>query len=116
LARGLLARPFDQAAESERAKNDPWIEYTVYHGASDAVRESSEATIRNVEEIAKAKGVSMADVSTAWVLSKGINPIIGLNSKKRIDEAVASVKVTLTPEEVKKLEAEYVARPVAPLW
>jgi aryl-alcohol dehydrogenase-like predicted oxidoreductase len=62
-----------------------------------------------VEEVAKSRGVSMAVVATAWCLSKdGVNPIVGLNSKERIDEIVDAVKIALTKEEVEKLEAAYV--------
>lgn len=63
------------------------------------------AIVDRVEAIAKEKGVSMAAVATAWCLSKeGVNPIVGLNSKERIDEVVAAIKVKLTEEEVAKLE------------
>ena len=63
------------------------------------------AIVDRVETIAKEKGVSMAAVATAWCLSKeGVNPVVGLNSKERIDEVVAAIKVRLTEEEVAKLE------------
>ena len=39
----------------------------------------------------------MAVVATAWCLSKrGVNPIVGLNSKERIDEIIKAVKIRLT--------------------
>jgi len=44
----------------------------------------------------------MATISTAWCLSKGVNPIVGLNSKERIDEAVKAVKLVLSEEEIAK--------------
>lgn len=63
------------------------------------------AIVDRVEAIAKEKGMSMAAVATAWCLGKeGVNPIVGLNSKERIDEVVAAIKVRLTEEEVAKLE------------
>jgi aryl-alcohol dehydrogenase-like predicted oxidoreductase len=46
--------------------------------------------VSRVEEVARRHGTSMA---TAWSLSKGCCPILGLNSKERIDEACRSVKV-----------------------
>ncbi|OXV11289.1 hypothetical protein Egran_00950 [Elaphomyces granulatus] len=50
-----------------------------------------------VEEIAKRKGINMAQTATVWVLSHpGAIPIMGLNSKKQIDEAVASIQVELS--------------------
>lgn len=49
----------------------------------------------------------MAIISTSWCLSKGVNPIVGLNSKERIDEAVLAAKVVLTEAEIAKLESAY---------
>lgn len=60
-----------------------------------------------LEEVAKARKLPMAVVATAWLLTKGVNPIVGLNSRERIDEAVSATKVELTGEEVAKLEAAY---------
>jgi len=77
-----------------------------------ASRSSIECAHR-VEEVAKRKGVPMAQIAIAWVLAKGVAaPIIGTTSLKNIEEAVGAVKVKLTPEEIKELEAPYVPRPV----
>jgi aryl-alcohol dehydrogenase-like predicted oxidoreductase len=62
LARGLLTRPWK--AGSEREKNDPWA--VLYSGLGD----SSAKIVGTVEKIAQARGVSMAQVGLAWVLSK----------------------------------------------
>ncbi len=59
----------------------------------------------------------MAHIAIAWILSKGVAaPIIGTTSLKNIVEAVEGVKVKLTPEEIKELEAPYVSRPVVGLF
>lgn len=60
-----------------------------------------------VEKVAKDKGVPMAAVAIAWVLSKGCAPIVGLSSEKRIKEAVDALQVKLTDEENKYLEEAY---------
>lgn len=57
----------------------------------------------------------MAVVATAWCLSKGVNPIVGLSSKKRIDEAVNASKIELTDAEVAKLESAYQPKAVLPI-
>jgi versiconal hemiacetal acetate reductase len=62
--------------------------------------------------VAEKKEISMAAVATAWSLSKGVNPIIGLSSKKRIDEACANIKVQLTEEEIKYLEEPYLPKAI----
>lgn len=69
--------------------------------------EIDKAIVDAVEEIAKARQLPMAVIATAWCLHKGVNPIVGLNTKERIDEAVLAAKTALTEEEVEKLEAAY---------
>jgi aryl-alcohol dehydrogenase-like predicted oxidoreductase len=72
---------------------------------------ADKAIVTAVEEIAKARGLPMAVIATAWCLSKeGVNPIVGLNSIERINEALSAVKVGLTKEEVAKLEEAYLPK------
>jgi versiconal hemiacetal acetate reductase len=54
----------------------------------------------------------MAEVAIAWALKKGTNPICGLNSKERIDEAVTGAKLQLTDEDINKLDSPYVSKAV----
>ncbi|KKA21707.1 Aldo-keto reductase [Rasamsonia emersonii CBS 393.64] len=100
LARGALARPWN-SRNTTRENTDRALNVLVRSRESEA----DKAIIDRVEELAKKKGVSMAQIATAWSLSHpGINPIIGMNSKERIDEAVAAIKIKLTDEEIKYLE------------
>lgn len=74
--------------------------------------EIDKSIIERVEEVAKKLGVSMTAIATAWCLSKdGVNPIIGLSSKERIDQAVENVHFAnsgkLTAEDIKYLEEGY---------
>ena len=79
----------------------------------DAFAEESQMLIVDrVEKVAADKGVSMAKVSAAWLLHKGCWPIMGLNSEKKIKEAVRALKVKLTDEEVAYLESEYRPRAI----
>ena len=56
----------------------------------------------------------MAQIAIAWTLARGVTaPIVGSTSLKNLEEAVEGVKVKLTPEEIKELEAPYVPKPVA---
>ena len=107
IARGLLAKPLPKegAAEGETSlrsrmdkKKDAWF--------ADANLD----IVDRVEEVAKKKGVSMALVSTAWVLQKGCWPIIGMSSEKRIKETIGALQVKLTEDEIKYLESEYKPR------
>lgn len=110
LARGALARPFNSRS-TVRESSD--------HMLANAIRgretENDKNVIGHVEELAKKKGVSMATIATAWCLGKqGVNPIIGLGSKERIDQAVESMKFAskggLTEDDVKYLEEVYVPK------
>jgi len=78
---------------------------------------SSIECARRVEEVAKKKGVPMAQIAIAWILAKGVAaPIIGTTSLKNLEEAVEALKVKLTPKEIKELEAPYVPRTVVGLF
>ncbi|KAH3670310.1 hypothetical protein WICMUC_004879 [Wickerhamomyces mucosus] len=105
-ARGVLTRPFVET--SNRHLSDPQFKNLKLNNLTDADKE----IINRVEEIAKKRNVSLAIVSTAWVLSKGVNPIVGLNSEARVEEALKAAEFTLTEEEIKYLEEPYVPKNV----
>ena len=77
------------------------------HDREDA---TDKEIIGRVEKIAKKNGISMAGVATAWTIQKGVQPIIGLSSKERIDEAVKNSKVRLSEEDTKFLEEAYLPK------
>lgn len=101
-----VGRPWKSQA-TQRENNDNFLKRILRDGETDSDGEIA----GRVEEIAEKKGVSMASVATAWSLSKGVSPIIGLSSKKRIDEACENIKVKLTEEEIKYLEEPYTPKP-----
>ncbi|KAF1959684.1 Aldo/keto reductase [Byssothecium circinans] len=107
LAQGVLARPWGSGSTA-RTESDPF--------SGMLTSDADKAVVDKVEEVAKKLGVSMAQVATAWSLKKGVHPILGLQSEKRIDEAVEALGVVLSEEDVKVLEEEYKAKSVAPLW
>ena len=57
----------------------------------------------------------MAQVATAWMLSKPVvtAPIIGATKPHHIDDAVAAVDLVLSDDEVSRLEAPYQPHAVA---
>lgn len=105
LARGRLARPW--GTESARSRTDEFGK-TLYH---DGDREIVDA----VSEVAGARGVPMAQVALAWMLSRpGVSaPIVGATKPGHLDDAVASVELHLEPEELQRLESPYQPHPVA---
>ena len=103
IARGVLARPWGDRG-TDREKSDRLLK-SMIRGQENEV---DKAIVDRLEEVAKKRGVGMATVATAWCLSKNmVNPIIGLSSKERIDQAVEAVKFKLTDEEAKYLEEPY---------
>lgn len=103
-ARGLLTRPVNDT--SDRLKKDWGFKIINLEHLKDNEKE----IINRVEEFSKTKAVSMAVISMAWVLSKGCNPIVGLNSIERVDEAVRAINVKLTEDEIKYLEEPYLPK------
>ena len=110
IAGGILARPWreDEQPTTARSSNDG----TVLNMIKQNANETDKQIVQRVEELAKKKGVSMAQIATAWNLAKGVHPIMGLSSKERIDQAIASLKVQLDEEEIKYLEEPYQPKPV----
>ncbi|CDH59600.1 aldo keto reductase [Lichtheimia corymbifera JMRC:FSU:9682] len=73
--------------------------------------------VERVGEIAEKKSVSSAQVSLAWLLSKPYvtAPIVGISKEAHLYDAIASLKVKLTEEEIKYLEEPYVPKPLIPM-
>jgi aryl-alcohol dehydrogenase (NADP+) len=105
LARGRLARPWDSS--TTRSDSDPFG--SALYPAGDRV------VVDRVGEVADERGVPMAQVATAWMLSKpGItSPIIGATKPHHIGDAVAAVDLTLSDDEIARLEEPYTPHAVA---
>lgn len=101
LASGRLAKM--PGSESKRLKEDQYAK-----GKYDASKEVDALIIERVIEIAKAKDVSMTEISLAWLLTKTTSPIIGATKLHHIDGAIKALNTTLTNEEIAYLEAPYV--------
>lgn len=107
IARGALSRPF--SSRTTTRENTDRMLSSMIRGRETKI---DEQIITRVEEIAKKHGVSMTVIATAWCLSKDkVNPIIGLSSKDRIDQAVESVHFAssgkLSKEDIAYLEEGY---------
>ncbi|KAL8906525.1 MAG: hypothetical protein Q9207_001963 [Kuettlingeria erythrocarpa] len=108
VARGILAHPWGDRS-SLRESTDEFMRTTLRPSETEV----DKAIVDRLEEVAGKKGFKMAQLATAWVLRReGVNPIIGLGSKERIDEAVAALKVKLTDEEARYLEEPYLPKRV----
>ena len=67
-----------------------------------------------VERVARARGVSMSEISLAWLLGRpGVAaPIVGATKLEHLDAAIRSLSIRLTAEEIAALEAPYRPHPV----
>jgi aryl-alcohol dehydrogenase-like predicted oxidoreductase len=62
--------------------------------------------------VAAERGVSRAQVALAWLRTHPVvaAPLVGASSTTQIDDAVASLAIDLTDDEVAALEAPYTPR------
>ncbi len=107
LARGRLTRPWGET--TARLVSDEFGQSL--YSATDS---NDELIAANLAEVAEELGVGRAQVALAWLLSKpGVAaPIIGASRQDQLDELLNAVDLTLTPEQVEKLEAPYRPHPV----
>ena len=63
--------------------------------------------VRSIEEMARAKSCTPAQLALAWLLSRGkdIVPIPGTKQRARLEENARALDVRLTPEELKRIDA-----------
>ena len=107
LARGLLA------GNRERGGGQ-----TTVRAASDAIAEMYEDAdfdvVDVVREVADRRGLSPARIALAWLLGKPavIAPIVGTTKLRHLEDAIAATEVTLSEEEVARLEAPYRPHPI----
>ena len=110
LARGRLARPWSTAPVTSRGETDEFGK-TLYR----RTEESDKLVVDTVEIIAATRGIPMAQVATAWMLSRPVitAPIIGATKPNHLEDAVSALAVRLTSDEIASLEAHYIPHPVS---
>jgi 1-deoxyxylulose-5-phosphate synthase len=109
LARGRLARAWDDARSTARSETDGDYADLLY---TPDVEASNRAIIDAVGQVAADRGVSRASIALAWLHRQPVvtAPLVGAGSVRQIDDAVASLDVELTDAEVRALEAPYTPR------
>jgi 1-deoxyxylulose-5-phosphate synthase len=109
LARGHLAGTRkavgDDSNETTRGKTDGFDRH-LYNAESDA------AILDAVRAVADRHERPMAQVALAWVSSKPVvtAPIIGVTKMAQLDDAIASLDIELSADDIAELEAPYVPR------
>jgi aryl-alcohol dehydrogenase-like predicted oxidoreductase len=105
LARGRLTRDWDEV--TERSETDEF--------GRRLYSEDDRSTVERVAEIAAKRGINRAQVALAWIHSKPVvtTPIVGMTKPAQLADALASLDVTLTVEEIEQLEEPYEPHQIA---
>ncbi len=107
LASGRLSRLPGEGG-TKRAEEDAYAKFKY-----DATASQDSVIIARAAELAEKRGVSMAEVSLAWLLSKVTSPVVGATKPRHIEGAAGAVDLELTGEEIRYLEEPYVPHPLA---
>jgi aryl-alcohol dehydrogenase-like predicted oxidoreductase len=110
LARGLLAgnRTREGERRTTRAQTDAFADY-LYRPEVDFT------VIDRLGEVAAERGAPPAQVALAWLLHKpGVTaPIVGATKLEHLEDALAAAELTLSDEEMARLEEPYVPHAIA---
>ena len=106
LASGRLSRRPGET--SERLQKDAYAKFKY-----DATAQQDGVIIDRVAEIAEKRGVTMTEVSLAWLLGRVTAPVVGATRLHHVDGAVKATELELTDEEIAYLEAPYVPHALA---
>lgn len=107
LARGRLTRAWDET--TKRLESDAF--------GRNLYQDSDRQIVEAVLEVAAARGIPAAQVALAWVSANPVitAPIVGMGKPQHLTDAIASLDVELTDDEIGKLEAPYTPRYAAEL-
>ena len=109
LARGFLTgnRRREDHGETSRAKTDDFA-HSLYYNDGDF------SVVDRVGEVARARGVSNAQVALAWLLHQpGVTaPIVGASKPHHLDDALAALELKLDEGELKSLAEPYQPHPI----
>ena len=107
LASGRLSRK-PGADDTKRAAEDAYAKFKY-----DSTAQQDSLIIERVSELAEKHGVTMTEISLAWLLSKVASPIVGATKLSHIEGAARAVDLELTEEETAYLEEPYVPHSLA---
>ena len=100
LAGGRLSK--HPGETSKRLKEDSYAKFKY-----DATARQDQLIIDRVAELAEKRGVSMTEISLAWLLTKVTAPVVGATKPHHIEGAAKAVELELTEEEIAYLEELY---------
>ncbi|MET0607181.1 MAG: aldo/keto reductase [Gaiellaceae bacterium] len=108
LARGTLARTSSGDGSTTRAGTDPFRE-SLYRPELD------EPVLGRLREVAAERAVPPAQIALAWLLHKpGVTaPIVGATRVEHVEDALAAEALSLSDDEIRRLEEPYVPHPIS---
>ena len=101
LAGGRLSK--HPGETSKRLEEDSYAKFKY-----DATVKQDTVIINLVAELAEKRGVSMTEISLAWLLAKVPSPVVGATKPHHIEDAAKAVDLALAPDEMAYLEEGYV--------
>ena len=101
LAGGRLSK--HPGETSKRLEEDSYAKFKY-----DATAQQDSVIIRRVWELADKRGVTMTEISLAWLLTKVTSPVVGATKFHHVEGAAKATELVLTPEETNYLEEAYV--------
>ena len=106
LAAGRLSRKPGET--SARLEKDAFAKFKY-----DATAEQDNVIIERVAELAEQRGVTMTEISLAWLLTKVTSPVVGATKFHHTEGAAKATDLELTSDEIAYLEAPYAPHPLA---
>ena len=101
LAGGRLSK--HPGETSKRLAEDSYAKFKY-----DATAKQDAVIIDRVAELAQCRGVTMTEISLAWLLTKVTAPVVGATKLHHVEGAAKAVDLALTAEECRYLEEAYV--------
>ena len=101
LAGGRLAKY--RGETSKRLEEDSYAKFKY-----DKTVELDQLIIDRVVELSKKYGVSMTEISLAWLFTKVTSPIVGATKVSQVEVMAKAVDLTLSDEDISYLEELYI--------
>lgn len=101
LAGGRLSK--HPGETSKRLEEDSYAKFKY-----DATAAQDNTIIQRVAELSEKRGVSMTEISLAWLLTKVTSPVVGATKLHHVEGAAKAAELVLTQEECAYLEEPYV--------
>uniref|UniRef100_UPI00307E767D aldo/keto reductase n=1 Tax=Ferroplasma sp. TaxID=2591003 RepID=UPI00307E767D len=102
IAAGFLSGKYKRGADNKTVRTESYpVMKQRYFADSDF------NVLEKMEEIAKNKGVKIAQLALAYVINKGFIPVIGATKMEYLDDDIRALDISLKEEEIEEIESSY---------